>query len=117
MLDAVARVKSRHHWRSIAGTSSIEDAPRYPRDTLRGAEGPVEPSRDGLPNPEVLLAFAVRTGEDAAAGFKDPHHQGKRQQPAEDNASGSPGDEDNAQEKDHCRLLTQGIRNQEEAPL
>ncbi|KAJ1177712.1 hypothetical protein NDU88_002964 [Pleurodeles waltl] len=54
--------------------------------------------------------------EDAVAGlFKGPHHQGRQQRPAEEDASGSPDDEDNSQEKDHCRLLNRGTRNQEEA--
>ncbi|KAJ1218970.1 hypothetical protein NDU88_006541 [Pleurodeles waltl] len=54
--------------------------------------------------------------EDAAAGlFKRPHRQGRRQRPAEEDASESPDDEDNAQEKDHCRLLNWGTRRKHRA--
>ncbi|KAJ1097133.1 hypothetical protein NDU88_002260 [Pleurodeles waltl] len=79
-------------------------------------EGPGEPSGDGLPGPEALLASPGRTNEDVAAGlFKSPHRQGRQQQPEEEDESRSPDDEDIAQETDHCRLLNRGARNQEDA--
>ncbi|KAJ1132573.1 hypothetical protein NDU88_010881 [Pleurodeles waltl] len=98
------------------GASSAEDSPLYPGVRSRVRKAPGSLLEIGFLTQKHFWPFPAGRGKMQRRGFlRRPHRQGSWQQPVEEDASGSPDGEDNAQEKDHCRLLTQGTRRKHRA--